>query len=63
MTIVELIQFLEPIAQPLGMIVIILLVAAGLVYLIKILYKPILIISGCATVCYMLYYYILMMAG
>ncbi len=63
MTIVELIQFLEPIAQPLGMIVIILLVAAGLVYLIKILYKPILIISGCAIVCYMLYYYILMMAG
>lgn len=63
MAFIALMEFMGPLAQLLGMIVIILFAAAGVIALIKALIKPILIISGCATLCYLIYIYMQMGGG
>lgn len=63
MAIVALMELLGPLAQLLGMIVLILFGVAGVIALIKTLIKPILFISGCVTLCYLIYIYVQMGCG
>lgn len=63
MAIVALMELLGPLAQLLGMIVLILFGVAGVIALIKTLIKPILFISGCVTLCYLIYIYVQMGGG
>ena len=63
MAIVALMELLGPMAQLLGMIVLILFGVAGVIALIKTLIKPILFISGCVTLCYLIYIYVQMGGG
>ena len=63
MAIVALMELLGPLAQLLGMVVLILFGVAGVIALIKTLIKPILFISGCVTLCYLIYIYVQMGCG
>ena len=63
MVFIALMEFMGPLAQLLGMFVLILFGVAGVIALIKALIKPILIISGCATLCYLIYIYMQMGGG
>ena len=63
MATVALMELLGPLAHLLGMIVLILFGVAGVIALIKTLIKPILFISGCVTLCYLIYIYMQMGGG
>ena len=56
----QIMKWLEPFAQFLGMTVIHLLCIGGVIYLIYLFRKPILMIAGCSTFGYLVYQYVLM---
>lgn len=59
MTIMEVFCMLEPLILFLGTIGLLVLCAAAVLYLLKILIKPILVMAGCMSVGYLLYILIL----